>query len=366
MPASKEVAKKIEKLRNQIHYHDYRYHVLDDPEVSDAAYDRLMQELKDLEAKYPELVTPDSPTHRVGAKPREGFQTYRHRTPMLSLDNTYSFEELREFDHRVLQALGRDKVEYVCEHKFDGLSISLIYEDGRLVRGVTRGDGTTGEDVTPNIKTIRSVPLSVNAAAVKKLGLASEFEVRGEVVMSRKAFADLNAQQEESGGKQFANPRNAAAGAVRMLDPSITASRRLDFYAYYLLANGRIPLKRHSDVLHALGELHFKASPDFAVCKSIEEVEKYIERWDTRREKIPFEIDGIVIKVNETTLQTELGFTSKAPRWAIAYKYTAHQETTLLKEINVSVGRTGVLTPWALFEPVQIGGVTVTRSTLHN
>ncbi len=366
MPASKAVAKRIEKLREQIHHHDYRYHVLDDPEVSDASYDRLMQELKDLEVKHPELITPDSPTHRVGATPREGFQTYRHRTPMLSLDNTYSSEELHEFDRRVLQALGREKVEYVCEHKFDGLSISLIYEDGRLVRGVTRGDGTTGEDVTPNIKTIRSIPLSVNAAAAKRLGLASEFEVRGEVVMSRKVFADLNAQQEESGGKQFANPRNAAAGAVRMLDPSITASRRLDFYAYYLLANGRVPLKRHSEVLDALSKLHFKASPDSAVCRSIEEVEKYIERWDTRREKIPFEIDGIVIKVNETTLQTELGFTSKAPRWAIAYKYPAHQETTLLKEINVSVGRTGVLTPWALFEPVQIGGVTVSRSTLHN
>jgi DNA ligase (NAD+) len=366
MPASKAVAKRIEKLREQIHHHDYRYHVLDDPEVSDAAYDRLMLELKDLESKHPELVTPDSPTHRVGATPREGFQTYRHRTPMLSLDNTYSYEELREFDRRVRQALGREKVEYVCEHKFDGLSISLIYEGGRLVRGVTRGDGTTGEDVTPNIKTIRSIPLSVNAAAVKKLGLASEFEVRGEVVMSRKAFADLNAQQEESGGKQFANPRNAAAGAVRMLDPSITASRRLDFYAYYLLANGRVPLKRHADVLDALGELHFKASPDFAVCRSIEEVEKYIDRWESKREKMPFEIDGIVIKVNETTLQTELGFTSKAPRWAIAYKYPAHQETTVLKEINVSVGRTGVLTPWALFEPVQIGGVTVSRSTLHN
>ena len=366
MPASKADAKKAEKLREQIHHHDYRYHVLDDPEVSDAAYDRLMQELKALEAKHPELRTPDSPTHRVGATPREGFQTYRHRTPMMSLDNTYSFDDLRDFDRRVREVLGREKVEYVCEHKFDGLSISLIYEDGRLTRGVTRGDGTTGEDVTPNIKTIRSIPLSVNAAAAKKIGLASEFEVRGEVVMSRKAFAALNAQQEEAGGKQFANPRNAAAGAVRMLDPSITASRHLDFYAYYLLANGRVPLHRHSEVLDALGKLHFKASPDFAVCRSIEEVEKYIERWDTKREKIPFEIDGIVIKVNETTLQTELGFTSKAPRWAIAYKYPAHQETTLLKEINVSVGRTGVLTPWALFEPVQIGGVTVSRSTLHN
>ncbi len=366
MPVSKALAKKAEKLRDGIRRHEYLYYVLDDPRISDAAFDRLMNELKELEAKHPELAAADSPTHRVGGTPREGFQTYRHRTQMLSLDNTYSFEELREFDRRVRELAGRERVDYVCEHKFDGLSLSLLYESGLLLRGVTRGDGTTGEDVTPNVKTIRSIPLRVDAALAKKLGLPSDFEVRGEAIMSRKAFDDLNVQQEELGGKRFANPRNAAAGAVRVLDPSITASRRLDFYGYYLLANGRIPMKRHSDVLEALAKLHFKASPDFEVCRTIEEVEKYIDRWETKREKLPFEIDGIVIKVNETALQTELGFTAKAPRWAIAYKYPAHQETTVVNEIRVQVGRTGVLTPVAVLEPVQVGGVTVSRSTLHN
>ncbi len=366
MPVSKALAKKAEKLRDGIRRHEYLYYVLDDPRISDAAFDRLMNELKELEAKHPELAAADSPTHRVGGTPREGFQTYRHRTQMLSLDNTYSFEELREFDRRVRELAGRERVDYVCEHKFDGLSLSLLYEDGLLLRGVTRGDGTTGEDVTPNVKTIRSIPLRVDSALAKKLGLPSDFEVRGEAIMSRKAFEDLNAQQEELGGKRFANPRNAAAGAVRVLDPSITASRRLDFYGYYLLANGRIPMKRHSDVLEALAKLHFKASPDFEVCRTIDEVEKYIDRWETKREKLPFEIDGIVIKVNETALQTELGFTAKAPRWAIAYKYPAHQETTVVNEIRVQVGRTGVLTPVAVLDPVQVGGVTVSRSTLHN
>jgi DNA ligase (NAD+) len=366
MPVSKALAKKAEKLRDGIRRHEYLYYVLDDPRISDAAFDRLMNELKELEAKHPELAAADSPTHRVGGTPREGFQTYRHRTQMLSLDNTYSFEELREFDRRVRELAGRERVDYVCEHKFDGLSLSLLYEDGLLLRGVTRGDGTTGEDVTPNVKTIRSIPLRVDSALAKKLGLPSDFEVRGEAIMSRKAFEDLNAQQEELGGKRFANPRNAAAGAVRVLDPSITASRRLDFYGYYLLANGRIPMKRHSDVLEALAKLHFKASPDFEVCRTIDEVEKYIDRWETKRDKLPFEIDGIVIKVNETALQTELGFTAKAPRWAIAYKYPAHQETTVVNEIRVQVGRTGVLTPVAVLDPVQVGGVTVSRSTLHN
>jgi DNA ligase (NAD+) len=366
MPASTAVAKEIEQLREKIRYHEYRYYVLDDPEISDAAFDRLMNRLKQLEAEHPELVTPDSPTQRVGGKPREGFQTVRHKRPMLSLDNAFSYEELAEFDRRVRQLAGRERVEYVAEHKFDGLSISLQYEDGILVRGVTRGDGTTGEDVTPNVKTIRSIPLRVEGAALKKLGLPDDFEIRGEIIMNRKAFEELNRQQEEQGGKRFANPRSAAAGAVRVLDPTITASRRLDFYGYLLLVEGRVPVKRHSEALEAMTKLHFKVSPDWAICRSFDEVKKLCDTWERKREKLPYEIDGIVIKVNETALQEELGYTAKAPRWAIAYKFPARQETTVVKGIIVQVGRTGVLTPVAVLEPVQVGGVTVGRSTLHN
>ncbi len=359
-------AKEIEQLREKIRYHEYRYYVLDDPEISDAAFDRLVARLKQLETQNPELVTPDSPTQRVGGSPREGFLAVRHKRPMLSLDNAYSYDELREFDRRVRELAGRERVEYVAEHKFDGLSISLQYEEGVLARGVTRGDGTTGEDVTPNVKTIRSVPLRVDAAMLKKLGLASHFEVRGEIIMNRKAFEELNRQQEEQGGKRFANPRNAAAGAVRVLDPTITASRRLDFYGYLLLVQGRVALKRHSETLEALTKLRFRVSSDWALCRAVEEVVKYCDAWEARREKLAYEIDGIVIKVNETPLQEELGFTAKAPRWAVAYKYPARQETTVVKDIIVNVGRTGALTPVAILEPVPLGGVTVSRSTLHN
>jgi DNA ligase (NAD+) len=362
----RDAAKEIAELRDEIRHHEYLYHVLDDPKISDAAFDRLMERLKKLEAAHPDLLTPDSPTQRVGGTPREGFQNVRHSIPMMSLDNAFSFEALTEFDRRVRQTTGRDKVEYVCEQKFDGLSLSLTYKDGKLVRGVTRGDGTTGEDVTPNVRTIRSIPLVIHPALVKKAGVKEHFEVRGEAIMTRKAFEELNEQQEAQGGKRFANPRNAAAGAVRMLDPGITASRQLEFFAYYLLIDGRIPKKRHSEVLESLTALRFKASYDWQICPSIETVERYIERCETKREKLPYEIDGVVIKVNEVSLQNELGFTSKAPRWAIAYKYPAHQETTLLREIAISVGRTGVLTPFAVLEPVQIGGVTVSKSTLHN
>jgi len=363
---SRDVAREIEDLREKIRHHEYLYYVLDEPEISDAAFDRLMERLKQMEAAHPGLQTPDSPTQRVGGAPREGFQQVRHKTPMISLDNAFSFETLGEFDRRVRELTGRSKVDYVAEHKFDGLSLSLLYEKGKLARGVTRGDGTTGEDVTPNVKTIRSIPLAVDAALLKKAGLSGEFEIRGEAIMSRKAFQELNQQQSEQGGKIFANPRNAAAGAVRMLDPKITASRKLDFFAYYILVDGRVAKKRLSEVLEALAALHFKASEDWKLCHSLDDVQKYIESWDSRREKLEYEIDGIVVKVDEVSLQNELGFTSKAPRWAIAYKYPAHQETTVVKEIAVSVGRTGVLTPVAFLEPVQIGGVTVSRSTLHN
>src|SRR5580765_4389354 len=363
-PAS--VKKEIEKLREKLRHHEYQYYVLDEPEISDAAYDKLMQKLQSLEAAHPELITPDSPTVRVGGAPREGFQTVRHARAMLSLDNAFSYDALRDFDRRVRGGIGREKIEYIAEHKFDGLSISLQYQDGVLVRGVTRGDGTTGEDVTPNVKTIRSIPLQVDMAVLKKAKLPSDFEVRGEVLMTRKAFEALNRQQEQSGGKIFVNARNSAAGAVRVLDPSINAARRLDFFAYYLFVDGKVPFAKHSESLGALKQLRFHASDDWKLCNGIEAVTAYCDDWDAKREKLPYEIDGVVIKVNSTAIQNELGFTAKAPRWAIAYKYPARQETTVVNDIIVQVGRTGALTPVAVLEPVQVGGVTVSRSTLHN
>jgi DNA ligase (NAD+) len=363
-PAS--VKKEIEGLREKLRYHEYRYYVLDDPEISDAKYDQLMNRLKELEAAHPELVTTDSLTVRVGGAPREGFSTVRHARAMLSLDNAFSYDALREWDRRVREGSGQEKIEYIAEHKFDGLSISLQYEDGVLARGVTRGDGTTGEDVTPNVKTIRSIPLRVDAATLKKNKLAADFEVRGEIMMTKKAFEALNRKQEEIGGKIFVNARNSAAGAVRVLDPSITAARRLDFFAYYLLVDGKVPFAKHSESLQALKQLHFRASDDWKLCAGIEAVTGYCDDWDAKREKLAYEIDGVVVKVNSIPIQNELGYTSKAPRWAIAYKYPARQETTMVNDIIVQVGRTGTLTPVAVLEPVQVGGVTVSRSTLHN
>jgi DNA ligase (NAD+) len=360
------IARQAEKLREELRRHEYLYYVLDEPEISDVKFDRLMEELKRIEAEHPELVTPDSPTQRVGGAPRKGFETRRHSPPMLSLDNTYSMEELEDFDRRVRQLSGREQVDYVTEHKFDGLSISLVYQGGALAHAVTRGDGVTGEVVTANVRTIRSVPLRVDAAELKKLHLPADFEVRGEIVMPLRAFEALNEKQNEQGGKRFANPRNAAAGAVRVLDPEITRSRRLDFHGYFLLAGGRFPTRRHSEALTALTKLHFKVSPDWRVCRTLTEVKEFINTWETKREKLPYETDGIVIKVDEIGLQQELGFTAKAPRWAVAYKYPARQETTVVKDVLFNVGRTGTLTPVAILEPVQVGGVTVSRSTLHN
>ncbi len=364
--AAAAVKNEIEQLREKLRYHEYRYYVLDDPEISDAAFDRMMDRLKELEAAHPELITPDSPSQRVGGAPREGFQTVRHARPMLSLDNAFSYDALRDWDRRVREGSGREKIEYISEHKFDGLSISLQYEVGMLVRGVTRGDGTTGEDVTPNVKTIRSIPLRIEEAARKKAKLPAEFEVRGEILMPRKSFEAMNRQQEQSGGKIFANPRSAAAGSVRVLDPVITASRRLEFFAYYLLVDGKVPYGKHSESLQTLKQLHFRASDDWKLCSGIDEVFAYCDAWDSKREKLPYEIDGVVIKVNSIPIQNELGYTAKAPRWAIAYKYPAQQESTVVNDIIVQVGRTGALTPVAMLEPVQVGGVTVSRSTLHN
>jgi DNA ligase (NAD+) len=364
--ANDALRKEAGKLREEIRRHEYLYYVADEPEISDAAFDKLMNRLKELEAAHPGLVTLDSPTVRVGGVPREGFQTVRHARAMLSLDNAFSFDALRDWNRRVREGTGREDIEYIAEHKFDGLSISLQYENGVLVRGVTRGDGTTGEDVTPNVKTIRSIPLSVDATAVKKAKLPTSFEVRGEILMTRKAFEALNRQQEELGGKIFVNARNSAAGAVRVLDPSITAQRKLDFFAYYLFVDGKVPYPKHSESLQVLKQLRFRASDDWKSCAGIEKVIGYCMDWDEKREKLPYEIDGVVIKVNSTALQNELGFTSKAPRWAIAYKYPARQETTVINDIIVQVGRTGTLTPVAVLKPVQVGGVTVSRSTLHN
>ncbi len=300
----------------------YLYYVSDEPKISDAEFDRLMERLKKIEAEYPELVTADSPSQRVGGAPRDGFQTMRHARPMMSLDNAFSFEAVAEFDRRVRELSGREKIDYTVEHKFDGLSIALLYENGALMRGVTRGDGTTGEDVTANVRTIRSVPLSVDPAVLRKLGMSGDFEVRGEIIMPKKAFEALNRQQEKEGGKIFVNARNTAAGAVRVLDPQITAKRRLDFYAYYLFAkpaaSGGKPIKRHSETLEALTKLGFKVCAEWKVCPTLDCVLKFCDAWDTKREKLPYEIDGIVIKVDEFAMQDELGFTAKAPRWAIA------------------------------------------------
>lgn len=356
----------IEELRDKLRHHEYLYYVLDQPEISDAAYDRLMKRLEELEAVHPELITPDSPTVRVGGAPREGFQTVQHGRPMLSLDNAMSYDQLRDFDRRVRQGSGREKIEYIAEHKFDGLSISLQYEQAGLARGVTRGDGRTGEDVTANVRTIRSIPLRVDSAVLKKLKLPNTFDVRGEVLMPLKSFEAMNRQQEESGGKIFVNPRNAAAGSVRVLDPSITARRRLEFFAYYLLVDGEVPFAKHSESLQALKQLHFRASEDWKLCNGIDEILEYCDAWEPKREKLPYEIDGVVVKVNSIAIQQELGYTAKSPRWAIAYKYPARQETTVVNDIRVQVGRTGTLTPVAVLEPVQVGGVTVSRSTLHN
>ena len=285
---------------------------------------------------------------------------------MLSIDNAFSYEALDDFDRRMRELTGREKIEYVAEHKFDGLSISLRYEGGALAHAVTRGDGRTGEDVTPNVRTIRSVPAKLDPAQCKRLGLGSSFDVRGEILMPLKAFEELNRQQEEQGGKHFANPRNAAAGSVRVLDASITRSRQLIFFGYYLLENGRVPFDMHSAALKAIGQLGFEASEDWKLCPGIEQVKKYCADWEEKRHRLKYEIDGIVVKVNRVALQQEVGYTAKSPRWAIAYKYPARQETTVVRDIVFTVGRTGALTPLALVEPVNVGGVTVSRSTLHN
>ena len=334
MTAVKEAEKKIEALRDKIRHHEYLYYVLDNPEISDADFDKLMQQLKGLEAEHPSLLTPDSPTQRVGGKPREGFVKVRHSSPMLSLDNTYNEEELRDWERRVHELSGRSDVDYVCELKLDGMSLALVFEDGRLVRGVTRGDGSVGEDVTQNVRTVRSIPLVVDKSKLKSAGIPADFEVRGELLMPTAAFKKVNEDRERNGLPTFANPRNFTAGTVRQLDANVTAERRMDFFPYILLQNGRTYFDRHSKTLDALNAAGFKVNPNRKLVRSMEEVWSFIQQWEAKRDTLPYEIDGIVIKVDRTGLQDELGFTGKAPRWAIAYKYAARAGITQLEDIR--------------------------------
>ncbi len=358
--------KKIEALREKIRHHEYLYYVLDSPELTDADFDVLMNSLKRLEAEHPELITPDSPTQRVGGKPREGFVKAKHSSPMLSLDNAYSEEELRDWERRVHELSGQTDLEYMCELKLDGMSLALVYADGRLERGITRGDGTTGEDVTLNVRTVRSIPLSIAKDKLKKAGIPADFETRGEMLMPLAAFRKLNEERERQGLAVFANPRNFTAGTVRQLEPAITAQRRMDYFAYLLLKDGQTFFDRQSKAMDALEAAGFKVNPNRKLAKNLDEVWKFIQSWEARRESLPYEIDGIVIKVDKTAWQRELGFTGKAPRWAIAYKFAARGAVTQIEDILVQVGRTGKLTPVAALKPVPIGGTMVSRATLHN
>ena len=342
------------------------------PELTDAQYDALMNKLKKIEAEHPELVTPDSPSQRVGGKPKEGFAKMPHSRPMLSLDNAYNEEELRAWEQRVRDALpSTETVRYVCELKLDGLSLALHYGPGaqgsaHLERGLTRGDGSIGEDVTSNVRTIRSVPLSVSAAKLKAAGLPQSFEVRGEVVLPQAAFVKMNEEREAQGMAPAANPRNAAAGTIRTLEPNIVAQRRLDFYAYFLLRDGEFLLPLQSATLDALRTSGFRVNKYARTVTSIDEVVAFIVDAEPLRDSLGYEIDGVVIKVDATAQQRRLGFTGKAPRWAIAYKFAARAGITKLEDVLFQVGRTGKVTPVAALAPVLIGGTTVTRATLHN
>ncbi len=364
--AIRGVEKQIDELRETLRYHEYLYYGLDAPEVSDAQYDTWMRELRALEDAHPELRTPDSPTQRVGGKPKEGFAKVAHSRPMLSLDNAYNEEELREWDRRVRELAGGDEIAYACELKLDGLSLALTYQVGRLVRGVTRGDGVTGEDVTSNVRTIRSVPLSISGAKLRDAGIPEDFEIRGEVVLPLAAFQKLNAEREERGLAPAANPRNAAAGTLRTLEPNIVAHRRLDFYAYFALNEEGYIFSRQSQSLDAMAAAGFRVNPKRALVPTVDEAWDFIVRADSMRDTLPYEIDGVVLKVDSTAVQRKLGFTGRAPRWAIAYKFAARAGATQVKDILVQVGRTGKLTPVADLVPVAIGGTTVSRATLHN
>jgi DNA ligase (NAD+) len=355
----KDPVTEVERLREELRRHEHLYYVLDKPEITDAEYDVLMRRLQELETEHPELATPDSPTLRVGGKPREGFVKVRHSSAMLSLDNALNEGELRDFDRRVRELLDGAEFRYVAELKMDGLSMAATYRDGAFQQAVTRGDGLVGEEVTENARTIRSLPLRV------RTGLPV-FEVRGETVMNRRAFERLNAERDERGLSRFANPRNAAAGSLRVLEPQITASRRLDYYTYFLLAEGRPAFDSHWRSLEELVHMGFKVNPQRKLCASLDEVLAFCAHWEDKRDDLPYEIDGVVVKVDSVEQQQKLAYTAKAPRWAIAYKYPARQAVTSVEAIEVQVGRTGALTPVAHLKPVVVSGVTVARATLHN
>lgn len=368
-------AARADELRRQINYHNYRYYVLDSPVLSDAQYDALMRELTAVEEAHPELVTPDSPTQRVGAAPLAAFESHTHRLPMLSLANVFSDEELTAFDQRVKRMLDmppESEMEYVAELKIDGLAVSLTYENGRFITGATRGDGFVGENITTNLRTVRSIPMVLmdepreQGSLFEQRSYPALMEVRGEVFMRHAAFERLNAEREESGEPTFANPRNAAAGSVRQLDSSITAKRNLDIFVYgmgYVEDGG---FTTHYEMLQRFKAWGFRVNPNIRLYSSIEGVRAFIEEWGRNRDTLGYDIDGVVVKANSLALQERLGFVSRSPRWAIAYKYPATQETTVIRRIDVQVGRTGALTPVAIMDPVEVGGVTVSRATLHN
>ena len=368
-----------ERLRDEIRHHEYLYYVKDQPEISDAEYDALMRQLQAIEQENPELLTPDSPTQRVGGKAREGFRKVPHSSAMLSLDNALNEEELAAFDRRVREGLGGASYRYVVELKMDGLSMAALYRNSHFSQAITRGDGLIGEDVTENARTIRSLPLRVSGSGTRVSRAAQgdgptsqvdhqlgDFEVRGETVMNRSAFERLNAERDERGLSRFANPRNAAAGSLRVLEPSVTASRRLDFYAYFLLVDGQAPFAGQWETLEWLHAHGFKVNNRRRLCNTFDEVVEFCREWEGKREELPYEIDGVVIKVDSGDQQLALGWTAKSPRWAIAFKYAARQAVTEIENIDVQVGRTGALTPVAHLKPVLLGGVTVSRATLHN
>ena len=352
-------AERAAKLRDELNFHAYRYYVLDDPVISDEEYDRMMRELQEIEERHPELVTPDSPTRRIGAPPDQAFQPVRHRSRMMSLDNVFNQEELSAFIQRVEGQVG--ETDYICELKIDGAGIALTYENGVFVRGATRGDGIAGEDVTANLRTVKSLPLRLlNEDQVAFL------EIRGEVFMPKESFAELNRQREEEGQSPFANPRNAAAGSLRQLDPRVTASRNLDLICYEIGYMEGKSFRTHGEVLEQIAAWGFRVSERWRHAANAEEIAEFCREWIERRDELAYEVDGAVIKVNRLDLRERLGATSKAPRWAVAYKFPAEEKTTRLLDIEINVGRTGALTPTAVLEPVFVGGSTVSRATLHN
>ncbi|KGX88234.1 NAD-dependent DNA ligase LigA [Pontibacillus litoralis] len=352
-----QAQEQVKALRTELDQYNYEYHVLDEPSISDIEYDKKMQQLLALEEQFPELQSADSPSQRVGGQPLDAFQKVQHTIPMLSLGNAFSEQDLRDFDRRVQEAIG-ESVTYVCELKIDGLAISLRYEDGLFVQGATRGDGTTGEDITVNLRTIRSIPLRVPETAT--------IEVRGEAFMPHKSFISLNEARQAKEEEPFANPRNAAAGSLRQLDPKIAASRNLDIFLYGIGVWEADPVSTHSGRLEQLHNLGFKTNPQWRKCATIDEVIHYVNEWTAARANLPYEIDGIVIKVDRIEQQEALGFTAKSPRWAIAYKFPAEEAITKLTDIELSVGRTGAVTPTAVLEPVKVAGTTVQRASLHN